>query len=167
MYLVVQTWLHHVGVGKNPWNPTLPIKSVDPFVRPPAREHIYGRIRLMLFFLFGFWTDNEYWVFGWVDTWPARPSNNTYIKIKKNPFLTLVFPSHDFSLSISRSPLSLSRITVPLSPSNRSRHTSTLTDSTIVASIWSQSQICLRRAPSPRLDLPRLASLRSTSTRLA
>jgi hypothetical protein len=38
-----------VGVGKKPWNPTRPTNPADPLARPPARSHIYGRIRIRIF----------------------------------------------------------------------------------------------------------------------
>jgi hypothetical protein len=62
----------NVGVGIYPRNPTRPTKPADPSNRPPARETINGRIRILFYFLIGFRAGRGFHVFGRVDTRPAR-----------------------------------------------------------------------------------------------
>jgi hypothetical protein len=80
-------------VGKNPPNPTRPTKLSDPFVHPSVREHIYGRIRIQIFFIFGFQTDNRFKVFDWVSTRPL------HIPIDISPHPVTHPPTHPYFLT--------------------------------------------------------------------
>ena len=95
-------------MGKNSPNPTCPTKPSNPFVRPSVHEHIYGRILIQIFFIFGFWTDNGFKVFGRVSTQPARPLHipTWYFSSPDHPpthspLFSSLFTSHSLPLFFS------------------------------------------------------------------
>jgi hypothetical protein len=53
--------------GQKPAKPVPPAQTARP-IRLSVHEHIYGRIWIRIFFLFGFRMDNGFKVFGWVST---------------------------------------------------------------------------------------------------
>ena len=85
-------------MGKNPPNPIRPNKPADPTTRPPARSHIYGRIRFRIFIFSGFWAGYGYYVFSRVVTRPTRPNKYTYYYTK---LLDPLSPSFSFLLCYS------------------------------------------------------------------
>jgi hypothetical protein len=133
-------------VGKYLPNLTHPLKPPEPITRPSVREHIYGWIRIKIFFLFGFQVSYGFHVFRRITTQPARP-NKYNIKNKnknKNPIPTptdfhslLSFFYIRFLLSLSlvhvrphHLSLPPSLLTLFLSPSRSRTHGVTVTSPT-------------------------------------
>ena len=113
-------------MGKNPSNLTHLPKPPDPFVRPPTCEHIYGRIRLILFF---FYSGFE-WPMGFKFLVAYPPDHLiTHKKKKKNLALKTLTLSRSLHLTIFLSP-SHGPFSLSLSPLNPSHHTCTPPDST-------------------------------------
>ena len=88
--------LLELGVGKNLPNLTHLTKPSDPYIRLLEHIYMYGRIWIQIFyfyFLFEFWVDHGFNVFGRVPAQSAWPFNyiSIYYNVKLKVFIFLFF----------------------------------------------------------------------------
>ena len=93
-------------------NLTHPLKPSELITRPPVREHIYGWIRIKIFFLFGFRVSYGFHVFRRITTQPARPNKYNIKNKNKNPIPTPTASHSLLSLFYFQFLLSLSSVHV-------------------------------------------------------